>query len=504
MKSKLYLLIALVALVCIGCEPVVKPTISVEPNSLSMIEGDTATVVATVTPASEETVIEWASSNPEVATVDANGVVVAVGEGTANISATIADVEPAICQVTVTKIPSSFPRKFLMEHFTGDQCGYCPDGMFSMVHYLKSTTVPHIWVSHHHGYNKDEYTISESSKVASVSQVNGAPNMAMNRTKITGTSIAYHPSYMAEDGFADLIADKCATESEASVVINHTYDASSNQLEVTVSGLVSNTDVTEYLLSVLIKENGLVGKQADYIYSWKGDGYREFLHPCVIRGMLTAAVGDTVKVEKQRYRKSFTYTVPVNWVAENCCVVAYITPLTKRPIINAEETPLVVGTTGGAEYLPYAITEVKAPNNATKLAFSILTTSKPSDDKLQLTMVASSSTRSDLYGPLKMVVHLEFNTSGETIPEGTYNIAEGNAVNTLTAGTTDMKQGTFGGSYMAYVKSPSLETDTWEYCHYWRMKEGTMTVDASGNYVVEGTLYNGKRFGITYTKPVSE
>ena len=119
-------------------------------------------------------------------------------------------------------------------------------------------------------------------------------------------------------------------------------------------------------------------------------------------------------------------------------------------------------------------------------------------------MVASSSTRSDLYGPLKMVVHLEFNTSGETIPEGTYNIAEGNAVNTLTAGTTDMKQGTFGGSYMAYVKSPSLETDTWEYCHYWRMKEGTMTVDASGNYVVEGTLYNGKRFGITYTKPVSE
>ena len=106
------------------------------------------------------------------------------------------------------EVPSSFPRKYLMEHFTGDQCGYCPQGMFSMVEYIQNTSTPCIWVSHHYGYNNDEYTISESAKIGSASGVSGAPNMSMNRTKIMGTSIAFHPGYLVEDGMAETIAKK--------------------------------------------------------------------------------------------------------------------------------------------------------------------------------------------------------------------------------------------------------------------------------------------------------
>ena len=408
----------------------------------------------------------------------------------------------AVC-VSAQEVPTSFPRKFLIEHFTGDQCGYCPGGMYSIVHYtMYLTTTPCIWVSHHYGYNNDEYTISESAKIGAACGVQGAPNMAMNRTKIMGTSIAFHPGYLTEDGMAETIANKCATEAEASVVIDHTYNAETRELNVTVSGQVANTDVTEYLLSVLIKENGLIGKQADYYWSWKTSGYKEFLHPCVARDFLTegSTLGDTVKVENQAYSKTFTYTVSDQWVAENCNIVAYITPLTKKPIINAEETPLVAETTGGKEYLPFGITENLAPTNATKLNFDTLELGKPTDDKLAIQLVAKSSTRSDAYGPVKLVVYLDFNTPDSVLPTATtLEFAEGNELNTFSIGTVDLVEQSFSGSWMAYYKASTME----DLCHIWRITSGTMTVEANGGFVVEGKLDNGKNYKVTYELPTA-
>ena len=400
------------------------------------------------------------------------------------------------------EVPSSFPRKYLIEHFTGDQCGYCPYGMYSIMEYAAYyTTTPCIWVSHHYGYNTDEYTISESAKIASTCGVDGAPNMAMNRTKVMGTTIAFHPGYLVEDGMAATIANKCDTVAEASVVINHTYNADTRELNVTVSGQVANTITTAYLLTVLIKENGLIGKQADYYWSWKTAGYKEFMHPCVARDLLTVSqLGDTVKVENQAYSKTFTYTVSEKWVAENCNVVAYITPLSKKPVINAEETPLVAGTTGGKEYQPFGITENKEPTNASKLKFEALELNKVADDKLAVELIASSSTRSDFYGPLKLSVYLEFNTTGNIIPADTLDFVDGNEPNTFSAGTVDLVEQSFGGSHMAYYLAADMET----LCHIWRIKSGKFLLDKNGGFYSSGKLDNGKNFAITCTLPAKE
>ena len=398
------------------------------------------------------------------------------------------------------EVPSSFPRKYLIEHFTGDQCGYCPYGMYSIMEYAAYyTTTPCIWVSHHYGYNNDEYTIPESTKIASTCGVQGAPNMAMNRTQVQGTAIAFHPGYLVEDGMAEVIANNCATTAEASVVIDHTYNTETRELNVTVSGQVANTTTTTYLLTVLIKENGLIGKQADYYWSWKTSGYKEFMHPCVVRDLLTVSqLGDTVKVENQAYSKTFTYTVSEKWVAENCQVVAYITPLAKKPIINAEETPLVAGTTGGTEYQPFGITENKEPTNASKLTFETLEFNKPSDDKLAIELVAKSSTRSDFYGPLKLSVYLEFNTPNSVLPVDTLDFVEGNEINTFSAGTVNLKEQSFGGSHMAYYLAADMET----LCHIWRIKSGKLLVYPDGTFYSSGKLCNGKNFQITCTANV--
>jgi hypothetical protein len=320
----------------------------------------------------------------------------------------------------------------------------------------------------------------------------------MNRTKVTGKYIAFHPGYLVEDGMAETIASKCDTMAEASVVINHTYNAETRELNVTVSGQVANTAVTEYLLTVLIKENGLIGKQADSYWSWQKAGYKEFMHPCVARDLLSATqLGDTVKVENQSYSKTFTYTVSQKWVAENCFVVAYITPLSKKPVINAEETPLVAGTTGGTEYKPFGITENKEPTNATKLKFDALELNKVADDKLAIELVAKSSTRSDFYGPLKLVAYLEFNTTNTTIPTDTLDFAEGNEPNTFSAGTVDLVSQSFAGSHLAYYLASDME----QLCHIWRINSGGFLMDANGGFFTSGHLANGKNFQITCTLP---
>ena len=574
-KSLFSFIIVSAILLLAGCNPPVQPTISIVPTSITLNLDETYALQATISPDNGNTPITWESSNMDIATVDAEGVVTAIAAGTTTIIATIAGAEPAECVVTVvdntivmltdslelfvddtyqlvaklpacdttaqliwtsetpevasvdenglvtveaegtaiitasaeglksaqciivaTQIQSSFSRKYLIEHFTGDQCGYCPAGMYSIVEYTQQTSTPCIWVSHHYGFNTDEYTISESAKIASACGAQGAPQMAINRTKVMGASIAFHPGYLPEAGMAEAIASKCDTTAEASVMIDHTYNAANKQLHVTVSGLVANTYVEEYLLTVLIKENGLIGKQADYYYSWKTKGYKEFMHPCVARDVIsTSQLGDTVKVTNHRYSQSYTYTIADKWVPENCCVVAYITPLNKKPVINAEETPLIAGTTGGAEYLPFAITENETPTNATKLSFKEVEFNKPSNDKLNVKLTASNSTRSEEYGPLKMVINLEFNTPDSTLPAGTYEFAEGNEVNTFSAGTVDYATKTFGGSLMQYCKSADLTS----VCHTWRIKSGSVTVNEDGSIVADGKMDNGKNFAFTYT-----
>ena len=397
--------------------------------------------------------------------------------------------------MSAQEVPTSFPRKFLIEHFTDESCKYCPDGMYCIVNYTKTSPTPHIWVSHH---NVDKYNIPESTKLKMANGVSGTPSIALNRTRISGTSIAFHPVYLEEEGMAELIESKCDTTAEASVLIHHTYDAATRNLNITVSGQVANAEVTEYLLTVLIKENGLISKQADTRLSWKQAGYKEFLHPCIVRDLLCAdAFGDKVAVENQAYSATYSFTMPENWVAENCCIVAYITPTSKKPIINAEEVPVVDGTDGGARYLPFAITEAKEPTNVTKLKFDSIALSKPSDDKLMLQLVASSTTRSDAYGPVKMVVDLEFNTSDTVVPIQTLDIKDGNELNTFTAGQVDLATQTFSGSRMAYYQAANME----RLCYRWRIRSGQVVMDENGGFVATGKICNGMNFTITCTLP---
>ena len=377
--------------------------------------------------------------------------------------------------------PTFFPRKFLMEHFTSENCNECPKGMIAIKDFLALQSTPYIWVSHHAIYGTDEYTIPEGNKIAQTFSIYSVPTVMLNRTN-QPDNIAIGTSKLEN---LNVIGDTLA---EASVVINHTFNAATRKLDITVSGQVANKEVEQYLLSILIKENRLVGLQADSYSSYKYATWQEYMHSRVVRDFVTATFGDTVKITNQTYTYSTSYTVDRDWVAENCCVVAYLTPLDKRPIINAEQVPLVAGTAGGEQYEPYGITEGKGPNAS--ITFDSVRVKKIANNLLEFTF-SSTKTMKTYAGICKQVGLVYVNSKADILPAGTYPIQEGTEWGTITAGYRVDEEETLGGSRLFYAVSEDLKNDIVTPIHMWRMNSGEMTLDEDGNISLNFTTYNG-------------
>lgn len=76
-------------------------TVSINPMSVSLIEGETTALNAWITPKdANDSEIQWSSSNSACATVDQNGNVTAIMEGTATITAKAGD-KTATCVITI-------------------------------------------------------------------------------------------------------------------------------------------------------------------------------------------------------------------------------------------------------------------------------------------------------------------------------------------------------------------------------------------------------------------
>ena len=121
------------AVVTVEAKTIKVTSVAVSPTSLNLEVGQTGTLTATVKPdnATNKTVT-WTTSNDKVATVDNNGVVTAVGKGTATITAA-ADGKTATCTVTV-KVPACNHSEDKLTHVDGKAAACTENGVKE--HYL--------------------------------------------------------------------------------------------------------------------------------------------------------------------------------------------------------------------------------------------------------------------------------------------------------------------------------------------------------------------------------
>ena len=213
------------------------------------------------------------------------------------------------------------------------------------------------------------------------------------------------------------------------------------------------------------------------------------MHPRVVRDLVTATLGDTVKVENQAYSYSTSYILDEEWLPENCCIVAYITPLEKSPIINAEQVPVMVGTEGGEQYGPYGITEGKGPN--TSINFDSIKVSKISNEQLEVMLTSSKTIKTTYFGICKQVGYVYVNSAANVLEPGTYPIEDSEAEGTIIAGYRVDEEERLGGSRLLYAVSADLKNSIVTPIHGWRMSSGEMTIDENGNISLNFTTYNG-------------
>lgn len=403
---------------------------------------------------------------------------------------------------------TSFPRKFLLEHFTGEDCGYCPYGMEAIAEFVKGQEDQYIWVSHHAGFAPDTYTIPANSTIATWLGVQGAPSMALNRAKQASydnngkpaSLLVFHPGYLPNMTITD------ETTAKASVVLAPDYNADTRELSVKIDGQVADAAYSKLRLSVLIKENGLVSKQADYYNSW--EGWSKFRHTRVVRAMLSNAKGDEVEVTSGTYSKTYTYTLPETWNAENCVVVAYITEAktTVTPVINAEQAPVIAGK-GGEELMPEGIEAIPVSDEypeegAPKAEIKMDIAGEYQDEEMPgfiILQMISNTTVNVRYGTqtykCNPLLNLYVVWEQKKLAPGVYPINDSFTNGTVVAGFRNDEEFYTDGSILYYAY---MQGNQFAPLGTWLCASGQLEVTENGGYIVSVTTRNGSQFVATY------
>ena len=416
-------------------------------------------------------------------------------------------------------VAKEFPRKHLIEEFTGQSCGYCPYGMDCISEFMQNDT-NWVLILHHYGYSPDNFSVNGSRTITSTLGVNSAPSMAIDRAQTrsgAGNTIIFHPGYLPETDKSQF-----ETKTYASIELQNTYDAASRELKGHVSGQIGKEDFPLNLkLTVLVKESGMIDTQADYYNTF--NGWQEFRHANAVRGFLTNEKGFLLDVdEKYTYHEDFSMTLSDQWVAENCMVVAFLTEDFK-PVVQVAEKPVVNGSKGGADIKHGGVKEVPVSDyypepNATD---GPSTYSKEKGETLPVavgfytpyanygftfwTIQAYNQNKVvDVNGtqcvPFAMI-YLFTDLNVSELPLGTYEFNTSEKPGSAYAGYRDDEQHVVDGSEFYFTSLAYLQQGYLQPVVEWLIADGTLTIEADGWKVV-GHARNGANINLKGTSAI--
>lgn len=415
-------------------------------------------------------------------------------------------------------IPESFPKKQLIEEFTGQGCGYCPYGM-DCIHDFIANDTNWIVVLHHDGYNADNFTVRGSSTITKALKVDGAPSMCINRAKTnygSGKAVVFHPAELESTKKSQF-----ETTTYASVNIENKYNASTRELNIHVYGALCTEDHPDLYITVLIKESGMIDYQQDYYNTF--EGWQEFRHTNAVRAFLTEAKGDELGINGQRYSEKYTITLDDKWIPENCMVVAFLSEAF-QPVVQAEQRPVVKDTEGGANIEHGGILATPVPDYYPELN----ATDGPSDiagtDTIQMNYTQASYQTYSNYG-FNFWTFMAYNAgasykvgnttcipfcylyvftemSQKTVPYGTYELNTTMSPGTAWAGFRDDVNVEISGSTFYLTNKAYFTQGYLVPAAQWLIADGTLTVTEEG-WTLDGHARNGSEIHLAGTTPVT-
>lgn len=285
------------------------------------------------------------------------------------------------CETTVYDPNSTTQRNTLLEHFTTAKCQYCPGGHDRLEQAMANFENRICWVAHHVGFYTDNMTINESEEIMALYGNNGtwAPAMTLDRNVDFADGAEAGGVVGSVGNVNDLVSQfNNATNAPAFVTIelsNLTYDPQTRQLNVTVSGSFVSDFAGTPQLSLYLTQDGIYGSQQN-----TNGTIAKYEHNHVIRACISDVWGDadafTSTTAGSNYSKTYTYTLPTKFSANNCRLVAFVNDygpdMLHRTVANATKSDyLMTGNdpTTGIGDVQASMNVVTYPNPATEMVY---------------------------------------------------------------------------------------------------------------------------------------
>lgn len=226
-------------------------------------------------------------------------------------------------------------KKFLIEEFTGIQCGNCPDGHAMAKNLKLAKEGEGFIIAIHAGYYSnpapDQINLNtdDGLTIHNFYGANSYPSGMVNRREYYDNIIVGRSSWV-------MIARE--TNSETAPVnlwLDCQYDDFYEELTINVEGYwTADSPSDEPKLSVALLQNNIQGYQAG---SGVGD---EYMHQHVLRDYITDALGDTISKNKKGdfFSKTYKYVLPSDYngvvvVPEQLEIIAFVSE-TESNILN--------------------------------------------------------------------------------------------------------------------------------------------------------------------------
>ena len=240
--------------------------------------------------------------------------------------------------------PEEKVRKVLLEDYTGQKCPNCPEAA-EVAHTLKEIYGEQlVLLTVHAGFYATpdasgdftaDFRTPEGAELNSYFEFPGYPMGMVNRAEYGGSGI------LLKDSWEAAVQEQVNLDVQADIVITNAYNAGTRKLDCLLeTEFLADLDGT-YNICVFIIESGIISPQET------DQGVNlTYVHNHVLRTSMNGTWGDVVGTNGQAVTgstltNSYSFTLPAEWNADNCGVVAFVYNTATTEIVQAEEKDLL-------------------------------------------------------------------------------------------------------------------------------------------------------------------
>lgn len=214
-----------------------------------------------------------------------------------------------------------FPRKLVLEYFSGQGCSNCPTGTEAVNALIFGHEDDVVCITDH-SYGYDAFTSEGAYFYGNYFNTSGsAPMMMLDRKKRTlfflegegeasVTGVVLHPTHFAfANNYRNFLDAEVAAPARVSVLIDQDYDEETDVLTITVSGRRTETLAGSHVgLTVMVLEDGQVANQEG--------ASEDYVHNNILRDVLSDFKGDVIEWDEEgNYEMTYRYEIPEQFVS---------------------------------------------------------------------------------------------------------------------------------------------------------------------------------------------